>query len=89
MLFRVRKCKVGLPDGSAIFAVETRDIHNKLDLAATDRKHLEDPRLVAESDDSARSTVRALQRVRMNISIEDRLVQKNTFLYCTPDTPNV
>jgi len=89
MLFRVRKSKVWLPDGSAILAVEPRDIYNQFDLVATDRKHLEDPRLVAEPDDSARSAVRALQCVRMNISIEYRLVKKTTFLYCTPDTPKV
>ena len=60
MLFRVREGKVGLPDGSAVVAVEPRDIDNQFDLATTDWKHLEDPRLVAESDDTARLAVRTL-----------------------------
>ena len=74
---------------SSIVAVEPRDIHNQFDLAASDRKHLEDPQLVTEPNDAVRSAARTLQRVWMNISIEDRFVQKTTFLYCTPGTPNV
>jgi len=90
MLFRLSKCKVvRLSYCAAILAVEPGYIYNQFDLAATDGKHLEDPRFVTESDDSARFAVRALQIVLMNISIEDRLVQKSTFLYCTPDTPKV
>ena len=89
MLFRVRKAKIGLPYCAAIFTVKPRYIYNQFDPAATDGKHLEYSRLVAESDYSARPAVRTFQRVRMDISIEERLVQKNTFLYCTPDTPNV
>jgi hypothetical protein len=60
MLFRIGKCEVWLPDGPAIFAVKPRDIYNKFDFAATDWKHLEGPQLVADSDDSARSTVLTL-----------------------------
>jgi hypothetical protein len=89
MLFRIRKGKPGLPYCAAVFTVKTRYIYNQFDLAAADRKHLEGSRLVAVSDDSARSAVGALQRVRMDISKEERLVKKTTFLYCTPDTPNV
>ena len=89
MFFGIGKCKVWLPDGSTIFTVKPRYINNQFDLAAADGKHFEGSWLVAESDYSARSAARALQRVRMNISIEDRLVQKSAFLYCTPDIPNV
>ena len=89
MLFRLCEDQVGLPDGAAIVAVEPWDIDHQFDLAMPDGKHLENPRLVTESDDAARSATWTLQRVRMNLSIEDCLVQKTTFLYCTPGTPKV
>jgi hypothetical protein len=89
MLFRVREGQVGLPDASAIVAVEPWDIDHQFDLATPDRKHLENPWFLTELDDSTRPATRTLQGVRMNITIEERLVQKTTFLYCTPSIPNV
>jgi hypothetical protein len=89
MLFRVRKGEVWVPDGATLVAGKPRNIDHQFDLATTDRKYLEDPRLVAELDDATRPATRTLQRVRMNLSIEGRLVQKTTFSYCTPGTPNV
>ena len=74
---------------ATIVAVEPWDIDYLFDLATTDRKHLEKPCLPAEPGDAATSTTRTLQCVGMNIAIEDRLVPKTTFLYCTPGTPNV
>ena len=53
MLFRLREGQVGLPDGPTIVAVEPWDINHQFDLAATDRKHLENPCLLTEPDDAA------------------------------------
>ena len=89
MLFGLCKGQVRLADGAARMAVKPGNIDDQLDLATSDWKHLESPRLVAESDDTVRSATRTLQCVRMNIAVEDRLVQKTTFLYCTPGIPNV
>jgi hypothetical protein len=68
---------------------EIWDIDNQFDLATPDGNHLEGPRLVSESNDSPRPADPTLQAVGMNIPIEDSLVQKTAFLYCTPGTPNV
>jgi len=80
---------VGLPDTATIVTVEPWDIDHEFDLVMPDWKHFEDPGLLTEPDNLARSTTRTLQGVGMSFAIEDRLVQKTTFLYCTPGTPNV
>ena len=89
MLFRLCKSQVGLPDTAAIVAIKPWDMDHQVDLAMPDWKHFENPGFLTEPDDTAGSATRTLQGVWMNIAIEDCLVQKTTFLYCTPGTPNV
>jgi len=60
-----------LSDTATIVTVEPGDMDHQFDLVMPDREHLENPGLLTEPDDPARSTTRTLQGVGMNIAIED------------------
>ncbi len=65
-------------------------MHNQFDLAASDRKRFEYPRLAAEPDYSARSAVRTDQLFWPDAAVKNSLSAKKSVLsYCTPRTPNV
>jgi hypothetical protein len=76
VLFRVGKSKTRLFDGAAILALKPGNLNNQFDLSATDGKCLEDPLLLAKSDDIAGFTMRTFQIIRVNTTMEDGLAAK-------------
>ena len=90
MFFRIGKTEARLFYSTAFFALKPGDFNDKLNFPITDRQCFESTCNLPKPDDTARFTVRTLEIIAVNRTVENGFTTKKSVLMCCTDvTPKV